>query len=103
MLYGTLCLDSELYIIAISTVDNPDPFDLLGRKGCDLLLRISNQAQPTNPTAIGEGDVLAIRLKLPTRLFVFQRTVIMLKFGIAFLAWLVCFAVLIEAGDSKPR
>src|SRR5690242_19914047 len=45
-----LCLDTELDIIAISTMNNPHPLDLPGRKGCNLLLGITNQAQPPDPT-----------------------------------------------------
>src|SRR6266566_2442247 len=70
MLYDTICLDTELYIIAISTMHYPYSFDLLSRKVCNLLLRIANQPQASNATPIGEGDVLPIRRELPSRCFV---------------------------------
>src|SRR2546422_7705663 len=102
LVYGsTLCLDCELHIVAISTVHNPDPLDLLGRKCCNLLLRIAYQSQTSNTTPIGEGNVLPIRRELPARLLVLHAPVIVLKPGIAFLAGLVVLAVLIEAGNSK--
>jgi hypothetical protein len=59
---GPLCLDCELYVVAISTMDNPYSLDLLKRKCCNLLLRIADQPQASNTTLIGEGDVLPIRL-----------------------------------------
>jgi hypothetical protein len=99
---STLCLDCELHIVAISTMDNPDPLDLLGRKCCNLLLGIADQPQASNATPIGEGDVLAIGFQLPARLLVLDAPVIVLEPGIAFLAWLVGLAVVIEAGDGKP-
>src|SRR5712692_4681544 len=63
-----LSLDPKLHIVAISTVDNPDPLDLPARKCCNLLLRIAYQPQASNTTPIGEGDMLPIRRELPARL-----------------------------------
>ena len=31
-------LDGELHVVAIGSMDNPHPFDLLGRECCNLLL-----------------------------------------------------------------
>ena len=95
-------LDSELHIVAISTVDNPDPLDLLKRECSNLLLGIADQPQASHTTPIGEGDVLPIRRELPARLLVLNRAVLVLEPGIAFLAWLVVLAIVIEAGNSKP-
>ena len=47
-------------------------------------------------------DLLAIWLQLPTRGFVFYRAVILLKAGIALLAWFLLTAVLVEARDRLP-
>src|SRR6266516_4359730 len=99
---GTLCLDSELQIVAISTVDNPDPLDLLKRECSNLLLGIADQPQASHTTPIGEGDVLPIRRELPARLLVLHAPVLVLEPGIAFLAWFVLLALVIETGDSKP-
>src|SRR5438876_9886447 len=90
---STLCLDCELDIVAISTMDNPDPLDLLGRKCCDLLLGVANESQMSDTTAVGDGDVLPVWREPPARCFVLNRAVIVLKPGIAFLAWLVVLAV----------
>jgi hypothetical protein len=61
-----------LTIVAIRTLDNPHPFDLLDRKFFDTLPWIADQLQPTNLTAIGEGDVPAIGGEFPARCFVFH-------------------------------
>ena len=70
MLDLALCLYRELTIVAISPMHNPYALDLLGRKGCNLLVGIANQSEPPNTTPISETYVLAIRLKLPTCLLV---------------------------------
>jgi len=67
------------------------------------LVGVADQSQPTNTAAIGEKNVLAIRLELPACLLVLHGAVIVLKFGIALLARLLCFAVFIETGNSEPR
>ena len=103
MLDLTFSLNRELAVVAISTMHYPHSLDLFDGKGCNLLFGITHKPESSNATAIGEGDMLAIRLYLPARLFVLDRAVIMLKFGIAFLAWLVVLAVVIEAGNSEPR
>src|SRR4051794_6498409 len=79
-----------------------NPLDLLGGKGFNLLLGVANQPKPSNATAIAEGDVLTSRIQLPTRLFVLNAPVIVLKPGIPLFPWLVRFAVLIETGNSEP-
>src|SRR5260370_22754192 len=76
---GTRCLYPKLHTVAIRTMHDAYPFDLRERKGCNLLLGIANHPQASNPTPIGQGDVLAIGLKLPTRLLVLHRPVIPLK------------------------
>ena len=81
---------------------NPHALDLLDGEGFNLLLFVAHQTQATYPTAIRETNVLAIRLELPTRLFVFYRTVIVLELGIAFPAGFMVFAVVIEAGNRAP-
>src|SRR5690348_14684034 len=83
-------------------MDNPYPFDLLCRKRCNLLLRVSYQSQASNTTAISECEVLAIGFQLPAGLFVLHASSIVLETWITFLAWLVLLAVVIEAGNSKP-
>src|SRR5713226_5940469 len=88
MLYLPLGLHAKLDIVAIGTAHNAYPFDLLGRKGFNVLLGIAYETETTNATAIGEGDMFATRLYLPSRLLVLDTAVIMLKMGIALLAWL---------------
>src|SRR5947209_16322233 len=102
MFYLTFGLYRELAIVAISTVDNPDTFDLFGGEGSNLLLLIAYQPQATNATPIREGDVFPIRLDFPASLLVLHAPIVMLKLGIALLARLVVLAILIEAGDSAP-
>src|SRR5258708_27118479 len=67
---GTRCLDPKLHRVAIRTMHDTHPFDLRERKGCNLLLGIPNHPQASNPTPIGQGDVLAIWLNLPPGCFV---------------------------------
>lgn len=100
MFYVAFGLDAELAIIAISTMDNPHPFDLLRGECCNLLFGIPDKPQATDATAIREGDVFAFQF--PTALLVLNTPVIVLKFGIAFLAWFLLLAVVIEARNSKP-
>src|SRR5437667_11486144 len=59
----TLCFDSELHIIAISTMHDTYSLDLLCREVCNPLLGIANQPQTSNATSIGEGDMFPIRLQ----------------------------------------
>ncbi len=84
MLDAALCLDSELDIVAISTLENANSLDLLAGECFDLLFLIPNQAQTPDPAPIRERDMLAIRLKFPTGLLVFDRPVIVLEPRIAF-------------------
>src|SRR6266576_6788458 len=93
--------DAELAGVAISTADNANPLDIFHGKGLNLLFLVSDQAQATNATAIGEGDMTACILELPTSRLVFHASVIVLKLGIAFLCRLVVLAILVEAGDSE--
>ena len=97
-----LGLNGELAIVAISPMDNSYALDLFDGKGCNLLFLVAHKPHPSDPTAIGEGDVLAIRVKLPSRLFVLDTPVIMLELGIALLPRLVVLAVVIETADSEP-
>src|SRR5205814_598269 len=98
-----LGLDTELAIVAISTPYDANPLDILDGKRFNALFLISNQTQSPNPTAIGEGDVFAIIIKLPSSLFVFYGSIVVLKLGIALLSGLFVLAILIEPGDSKIR
>jgi len=102
MLYFTLGLDSELARVAIGTTDDTNPFDVFDRKGPNLLFLVSDQPESAYATPISEGDMFAIGLEFPPGLLVLNTPVIMLKLGIAFLAWLVVFAILIEVVDSEP-
>ena len=96
MLYLAFGLDSKLTIVAISTMDNPDALNLLDGEGFDLLFLVPNRA------SVCEGDVLAVRFQLPARLFILHGAVVVLEAGIALLAGLVVFAVLVEALDGEP-
>jgi|GEM_PF-812811 len=93
--------DCELAIVAISPADNANPFDVFHGKSLDLLFLVPNQSETTNPTAIGEGDMTSIIVKLPTRLFVFHKSIGVLKLGIPFLSGLFALAILVEPGDGK--
>ncbi len=95
--------NGKLAIVAIRPPHEPDPGDLLRGNLCNPLLLAAHEPKPADPTAISEGDVLAVRLHLPARLFVLDTAVIPLETRIALLARLVVFAVVIEAGDSGPR
>src|SRR5258708_29639979 len=76
--------------------------DLFGGEGLNRLLGITDERKATNATAIREGDVPAIWFHLPARLLVLDTSVIVLKLGIALLAWLVLFTMLIEPLNSEP-
>ncbi len=71
---GTFCLDCELHIVAISTVDNPDPLDLLCEEMRQFSPGITNQSQASNTASIGEGDMFPVRFQLPARLSCTQRS-----------------------------
>src|SRR5262249_22825114 len=62
----------------------------------------ADQTKTPDATAIGEGDMFAIWLYPPSRLLVLHRAVIVLKLGIALLAGLLVFTVLIKARDRRP-
>jgi hypothetical protein len=68
---------------------------------CALWIR-AHQSERANAGAIREGDPLAIRFQLPPRVFVFHTPVVMLKAGIAFLAWLLFAAIFVEASNGEP-
>src|SRR6266446_2367591 len=102
MLYLAPGLDAKLHIVAIGPIHNAYALDLLCGKGFNALLGIAHQTQSPDATAIGERDVFPVLFQLPSGLLVFDRAVIMLKAGIALLAWLVVLAIVIEVGDSKP-
>src|SRR2546425_1138446 len=61
MLYLTCGLYPKLAIVAISTMNNPNTFDLFGGEGFNVLFLVAYQSQATNATAITEADMLAIR------------------------------------------
>ena len=102
MLNYPVSLDGKLHVVAISTSHDANPLDLLRGEGFNVLFGIADQAKATNPTAIGEGDVFAIRFQLPSLYLIFYTAVIMLESGIALLARCVQLAILIETGDGKP-
>src|SRR5260370_33533674 len=102
MLDAAFCLHAELDIVAISTLDNANAFDLLERKCFDLLFLIPNQAQTPDPAPIRESDMLAIRLKFPTSLLVVDRTVIVLELRIDFFSLFVFLYVAIGPGNCQP-
>jgi len=97
-----LDLDSELTVVAIGTADNANTLDILDRKGFYLLFLVANQAKTANPTAIGEGDMRARGLELPSSSFVLDASVVMLELRIAFLSRLVLTTVGIEPINSEP-
>lgn len=97
-----LSLNRKLTVVAIRSFDKAHSLDLFKRKGSYRLLFVAHQAQAPNATTIREGDVFAIRIRFPSRRFVLDRTVVVLKARIAFLGGIVVLAVLIEAGDGRP-
>src|SRR5438128_8266247 len=102
MLYLAFGFHGKLHIVAISTLHNAYALDLFGGKSGNTLLGIADETKPPNATPVSESDVPAVWLQLPTSLLVFNRAIIMLKPGIALLAWLLVLAVVIEPGDSEP-
>ncbi len=103
MHHDTRSLYPELTIIAIGPPHNPHPFDVLLREGGDLLFRVPNETESPDTAAIGEGDVSPIGLELPPGLLVLDRAVVMLEPGIALLARLVLFALLIRIVRWRTR
>src|SRR5258708_7944395 len=103
MLHLALGLHRELCVVAISAFDDAHPFDLLERKSSDLLFFVAHQTQSTNAAAIGKGDMFAVTVQLPTRLFVLNTAIVVLKLRIALLAGLLLATIIIEALDRRPR
>src|SRR6266446_8839768 len=95
-------LHTELDEIAIGTPHDADPFDLLLWESFDLLFLIADEPQTSNAAAVREGDVASIGTQLPARDFVLDGPIIVLKLGIALLAWLLLLAILVEPRDSRP-
>ena len=95
-------IDAELGRVAVCTPNKTNPLDILERKCLETLIGIADQFQASNPTTISEGDMTAIRIKLPPCGFVFHAPVVVLKSGISLLPWFLLLAIVIEAGDSKP-
>src|SRR5215468_10007883 len=60
MFYLARGSDAKLNVVAISALDNPHAFDLLGGESFNLLSPIAYQAQSANAAAIAEGDMAAI-------------------------------------------
>jgi hypothetical protein len=102
MLDSAIRLHAELDVVAICPSDETYPFDLLDRKGGDGLFLVTDQLEPPNAAAIGEADVLAVLGEFPARRFVLDRSVVVLKLGIALFPRLVGLAVVIEAGNGQP-
>src|SRR5260370_11530404 len=92
--------DTELAVVAIGTAHNANTLDVLDRESLDMLLFVANQTKTANAAQVSEGDMTARRIKLPARLFVFHRSIGVLKLGIPFLSGLFVLAILIEARDS---
>src|SRR5437764_10159449 len=103
MLYISGSIDGKLSIVAIGSLDDTHSLDLFRREFRYSLFLIADEPKSANPTAISEGDVFPVRLNFPARLLILDRAVVMLKFGIALLAWFVCFAILIKARNGEPR
>lgn len=95
-----LGLYEKLNEVAIGPAQETYPLDVLDGEGFDV--SGANQTQASNSAAIGETDMSAIWLKLPSRLLVLHAAAIMLKLGIAALSGLLVAAVLIEASDGRP-
>src|SRR5579885_1345198 len=70
MFHLAFCLHDKLDVVAISPLEDAYSFDLLDGKRGYILLFGSYQTQATNATAIGERDMLAIRIKFPSGDFV---------------------------------
>src|SRR6266446_2145820 len=98
----TLRLHTELDEVAVRTAHETYSFDILEGKRLDVLLLIPDESQTSDATPVCEGDVLAIRGYFPARVFVLDRSIIVLELGIALLAWFVLAAIVIEPRDSGP-
>ena len=98
-----LDIDAELHIVSICSSDDTNTLDLLDREFLDALIGIPNELEPTYPTAICEDDMTAIGVQLPPTRFVLDTPVVVLKLGISLLSRFLVLAILIEAGDGKPR
>src|ERR1051326_8910584 len=90
--------DRELAVVAIGPLHQPHSLDLadgeVGNRARFLALWAgTNQVHRSNPVPIRERDAFAIRLQLPPGHFIFNRTVIMHKAGIAFFARFLLAAV----------
>src|SRR5437660_7964808 len=79
MLDFALGINAELAVVAICTPNDTNTLDQLDREFLDALIGIANQFQASNPTAIREGDMTTMRIKLPTRGLVFYAPVVVLK------------------------
>src|SRR5262249_43736635 len=55
-----------------------------------------------NAAAIGEGEALAVRVQLPSRLLVLDRATIMLEAGVSLLPWSLLTTGGVEALDGRP-
>ncbi len=97
-----LCLHGKLAIVAIGALDEPDPLDLLKRKRLNTAL-LPDQSAPSDAHAIGEGEMLAIRLQHPPAGLILNRSVVFLETWVALLSWLLFSAVCVEASNSLPR
>src|SRR5215472_11282199 len=98
---ASLCLDGKLHIIPIGPFHQPNPLDLALGEGFDAAL-LADQHAPANAHAISEGEMLAVRLQLPTRRFVLHRAVILLEARVALFAGFLLSTILVEAGNGEP-
>lgn len=98
-----LGIDTKLNIVAICSSDNANTLDLFDGELLYSLVSVSNQFETAYPTTISEGDMTTIIVKLPARGLVLHTSVIPLEFGVSLLSWFLLLAIVIEAGDGKPR
>jgi hypothetical protein len=69
---GSLRLNTELAVVAVSSSENANTLDLFGRECFNPLVSVPNQMKTTYATTIGKADVSAIWLQFPAGLFVFD-------------------------------
>jgi hypothetical protein len=100
MLDTALRLKNHLSVVTIGAADEPHTLDLVAGEGGQVAC--ADQFHLSNATAIREGEMTSIRFELPTGGLVLDRSAVMLKVGIAFLAKALRLAVGIEASDALP-
>jgi len=81
MLDSPLGIDAELARVAVCSSNNAYSLDHVLGKLLETLIGVADQFEATNPTAIGEGDMTAIWIKLPARGFVLHAGFLFLQFS----------------------